>query len=71
VKSLKDPKKHELMIDGYSAPAPISPQFEDIAKPLDLVKIYAPTSLEQQAAIWGVQQSTAQPAAQHDQPYHQ
>jgi ribosomal protein L37E len=71
VKSLKDPKKHELMIDGYSAPMPINQQFEDIAKPLDLVKIYAPTPLDQQAALWSIQQSSAQPAVQHTQPYQQ
>ena len=43
-----------LQIVGYSDPAPISKQFAEIAKPEDLSKIYAPTPLERQAALFQV-----------------
>lgn len=59
-----------LQPTGFSAPRPIDPNFQSIAKPLDLPKIYEPTSLDSQArdfqlplpAEWVA--GTAQPAAQ-------
>lgn len=67
VKKTDDPNKHTLLISGYTAPMPIDPQFAELAKPLDLANIFKPTSLEEQAVLWGVSQASAD--VQHTQPY--
>jgi hypothetical protein len=43
-----------LMVTGWSQPCPIPPQLVEMATPLDLAKIFAPTSLEDQAATYGL-----------------
>jgi hypothetical protein len=65
-KSIDDPNKQTLIINGYTAPMAISPQFVDIAKPLDLPAIFKPTPLEEQRLLWGIAQTQAAP---HAQPY--
>lgn len=53
-----------LSIVKWSEPRPIDQRFIEIAKPLDLPKIFSPDSLERQAQIW---QITAAPVPQEPQ----
>lgn len=43
-----------LQVGGWSVPHPLPPQYAELAKPIDLVARYAPTSLEEQAFKFGV-----------------
>lgn len=70
VPSAKDPTKHDLMINGYTAPQAIGAQFADIAKPLDLVKKFCPTPIAQQASLWNLH-VPAEHQIQHAAPYSQ
>lgn len=42
-----------LNITKWSAPRPIDPRFKELAQPLDLPKIFAPTSMELQTQLFG------------------
>jgi len=66
VPAADDPKKRNLVLNGYTAPTAIDPQFADIAKPMDLVSIFKPTPIEEQRALWGL---TQQSDAPQTQPY--
>lgn len=46
-----------LMVTQWSQPCPIDPQYKELAEPLELEKIFAPTALEDQAAIYGLTQA--------------
>jgi hypothetical protein len=43
----------QLMIVGCSAPGPIDARFIELAKPMDLAKIFAPTTYDKQLELWG------------------
>lgn len=47
-------EKKQLIIEKFSAPHPIAPEFVEAAKPLDLLKKYRPDSIESQAKKFGV-----------------
>jgi predicted RNA-binding Zn-ribbon protein involved in translation (DUF1610 family) len=43
-----------LMVTQWSDPRPVDKNFTDLAKPMDLSKIFAPTPLDKQAAIFNL-----------------
>lgn len=47
-----DSNATQLLITNWSAPCPIDPVYESIAKPMDLPKIFAPTPLEVQKIMF-------------------
>lgn len=61
--SNEDSNNNSLLITGYSDPRPVDPQFAEAAKPMDLVKIYTPTSLEDQSKKFKMPIPTAQKPA--------
>lgn len=61
--------KTTLLVLGFSAPRPIDPQFADIAKPLPLEKIYAPTPWERQIDKFGPAQPVRTPVNTGTTPY--
>lgn len=76
VKVVADPtgrsKATTLAITGWSNPRPVDARFADIAKPLDLPKIFTPTPYEKQLQIFGAapsDTSTRQPVTVHTQGY--
>lgn len=82
VKRVKDPKggnQSTLMVTGWSDPCGIDQRFTDIAKPLDLKKIFTPTSIELQSEIYRTGPGAPAPVAasgrtpitvgQHSRPF--
>lgn len=67
VKRVADPNggnQTTLMIPGWSSPRSIDQRFSDIAKPLDLKKIFTPTPLEVQAERFKIQGGASPQLAQ-------
>lgn len=63
VRRQKNPEENgtQLLVVGTSDPQPINPIFTEIAKPLDLDKMYAPTDINLQAQLFKVQAQPQQP----------
>jgi len=58
----------QLIFQSWSKPHPVDPQYAELAKPLPLDKIYAPTPLETQRKWFGISEPTQSAGAR---PYGQ
>lgn len=66
----QNPSKQILTILNHSQPRPIDPRFLELAKPLDLLAIFKPTSPEKQRELWNISEQVPQQQMQGQPPQH-
>lgn len=68
VEDASNSNRTTLSIVGFSEPKPIAKQFAEMAKPEDLTRIYAPTPLAKQAALFQVPHNATAEAPPQREP---